>query len=391
MIMSDRDLSLEIEFPPVLRQEETVSKAMGLLQEVNDIIIIIDDSQKYIGLIRTRDIVGKGINPESLCKSYLDKRVPPIVEKSSYNPIRIGEMMINSGSRYIPIINKHNFAKGAIKDGKVLAELQYLVNGQTPLKNSDAVNWNLTSLNENDSVGNALTSFRTHGFSRIPVFSSTNEFLGIIRDRSFLYTQREKRATVGDITGDRDKDWHLVPVKDFLQPISILAGNTPLLEVMDRFINQKETSFFIQGDDEEIGIITPLDIIRLAITESYPVKYDIVVMQAPDDSIKSHVMRKGNSIIKRYKSWLGTQCDLIVRFKRNLSQSKRGQFSITVTIRLNSGSGKKYNSEATDFGAEKAVNQALDNLSRIISDDRRKVLTKRDKNKSYRKITELGV
>ena len=388
MIMIENELLGEIEFPPVLRQEETVSKAMSLLQEGNDIIIIIDNSQKYIGLIRTRDIVGKGINPESLCKSYLG-RIPPITEKSSYNPITIGEMMINSWSRFIPIINKYNVVKGALKDQKVLDALQYLIKGQIQLKNSNAVNWNLVSLNENDSVGNALTSFRTHGFSRIPVFGSNGEFLGIIIDRSFLKTQREKRTTVGDIAGDRDKDWHLVPVKDFLLPMNVLAGNVQLLEVMDRFINQEETSFFIQGDNEEIGIITPLDIIRLAITESYPEEYDIVVMQAPDDSIKSHTIRKGNSIIKRHKSWLGAQCDLIVRFKRNLSQSKRGQFSITVTIRLNTGSGKKYNSEATDFGAEKAVNQALDNLSRIISDDRRKVLTKRDKSRSYRKSIEF--
>ncbi|MHA1945890.1 MAG: CBS domain-containing protein [Candidatus Hodarchaeales archaeon] len=386
--MIDNELLVEIEFPPVLRQEETVSKAMSLLQEDNDIIIIIDNSQKYIGLIRTRDIVGKGIKPESLCKSYLE-RIPPIVEKSSYNPITIGEMMVNSGSRFIPIINKYNVVKGALKDQKVLAALQYLIKGQTQLKNSDAVNWDLVSLNENDSVGNALVNFRTHGFSRIPIFGSNSEFLGIIRDRSFLQTQREKRTTVGDIAGDRDKDWHLVPVKDFLLPMSVLAGNMQLLEVIDRFINQEESSVFIQVDNKEIGIITPLDIIRLAITESYPEEFDIVVMQAPDDSIKSHSKRKGNSIIKRHKSWLGAQCELIVRFKRNVSQSKRGQFSITVTIRLNTGSGKKYNSEATGFGAEKAVNQALDNLSRIISDDKRKVLTKRDKSRSYRQSFEF--
>ncbi|MHA1513059.1 MAG: hypothetical protein ACTSRJ_03230, partial [Candidatus Hodarchaeales archaeon] len=157
---------------------------------------------------------------------------------------------------------------------------------------------------------------------------------------------------------------------------------------IDRFIVQEISSFFIQGDNEEYGIITPLDIIRLATTESYTEESEIVVMQAPDDSIKSHVIRKGNSIIKRNKTWLGSQCDLNVRFKRNLSQSKRGQFSITVTIRLNSRSGKKYNSESTDFGAEKTVNKALDNLSRIISDDRKKVLAKRDQAKSFRKSSE---
>ncbi len=386
--MNREKVELGIDFPPVLNQEETVSKAMGLLQEGNDIIIIIDDAQKYIGLIRTRDLVGRGINPNALCKSYLDRSVSPIIENSSYDPIIVGEMMIKSGSRYIPVISKYNVIKGAIKDFKILNELQNFFKDQSRLKTYDAVNWNLFSINEDDSVGNALASLRSHGFSRIPVFGSNREILGIIKDRSFLKTQRERRATVGDITGDRDKDWHLLPVKDFLQPTEVLTKKILILDIIDRFIDQEISSFFIQGDDDEYGIITPLDIIRLVTTESYPEEYDIVVMQAPDDSIKSHVIRKGNSIIKRNKTWLGSQCDLNVRFKRNLSQSKRGQFSITVTVRLNSRSGKKYNSESTDFGAEKAVNQALDNLSRIISDDRKKVLTKRDQAKSFRKSSE---
>ena len=271
---------------------------------------------------------------------------------------------------------------------KIINEFQNFFKDQIHLKIYDAVNWNLVSLNEDDSVGNALSSLRSHGFSRIPVFGASGEIIGIIRDRSFLKTQRERRATVGDITGDRDKDWHLLPVKDFLQPTEIIAKKILILNIIDRFIDQEISSFFIQGDNDEYGIITPLDIIRLVTTESYPEEYDIVVMQAPDDSIKSHVIRKGNSIIKRNKTWLGSQCELNVRFKRNLSQSKRGQFSITVTIRLNSRSGKKYNSESTDFGAEKAVNQALDNLSRIISDERKKVLAKRDQAKSLRKSSE---
>ncbi|MHA1444337.1 MAG: CBS domain-containing protein [Candidatus Hodarchaeales archaeon] len=386
--MTTDKAELGIDFPPVLNQEESISKAMGLLQEGNDIIIIIDDAQKYIGLIRTRDIVGRGINPDALCKSYLDRSVPPIIENSSYDPIIVGEMMVKSGSRYIPVINKYDVIKGAIKDFKVLNELQNFFKEQNRLKIYDAVNWNLISLNEDDSVGNALASLRSHGFSRIPVLGSNGEILGIIMDRSFLKTQRERRATVGDITGDRDKDWHLLPVKDFLQPTEILTKKILILDIIDRFIVQEISSFFIQGDNEEYGIITPLDIIRLATTESYPEESDIVVMQAPDDSIKSHVIRKGNSIIKRNKTWLGSQCDLNVRFKRNLSQSKRGQFSVTVTIRLNSRSGKKYNSESTDFGAEKTVNKALDNLSRIISDDRKKVLAKRDQAKSFRKSSE---
>jgi len=390
--MTDDKVILGIDFPPVLNQEETVSKAMGLLQEGKDIIIIIDDAQKYIGLIRTRDIVGRGMNPDALCKSYLDRSIPPIIENSSYDPVIIGEMMIQSGSRYIPIINKYNVIKGAIKDLEILIELEKFFKDQPLLKIYDTINWNLISLNEDDSVGNAMASLRSHGFSRIPVFGSNKAFLGIIRDRSFLKTQRGRRATVGDITGDRDKDWHLLPVKDFLLPTEILtAKKTHILEIISRFIDQEESLFFIQGDNGEYGIITPLDIIRLAITESSTEKYDIVVMQAPDDSIKSHIIRKGSTIIKRYKSWLGSQCDLTVRFKRNLSQSKRGQFSITVTTRLNSSSGKKYNSESTNFGAEKAVNQALDNLSRIISDDRRKVLTKRDQSKSFRKSSDYDI
>ena len=55
---------------------------------------------------------------------------------------------------------------------------------------------------------------------------------------------------------------------------------------------------------------------------------------------------------------------------------------------MRSDKGLSFNTEATDFGAEKAVNAALDSLARIISESKKKKLAQRDRSPGRRKFIE---
>ena len=296
--------------------------------------------------------------------------------------------MVNSNSRYIPVINKHRAIVGAFKDSHILFQILKQVPAPTSLRINEAINWDLLVLNEDDSVGHALSKFRTHGFSRIPIIDAQKKVLGLIKDRSFLKTQLERRATLGDISGDRDKEWHLLPVKDFLLPLETIEEDSTFHEISEKFENQNKHSFFIINPSGSYGIVTPLDLIRSLVLQPTDDYFSVVVMNAPDETIKHYAIRKGLAIMKKQESWLDSRGILTIRFKRNLSQSKRGQFSMTASVRLSSSSGKYYNSESTDFGAEKSVDQALDNLSRIITNDKKRELSQRDKYRTSRRRTD---
>ena len=372
----------------VLDKDQPVAKAISYFKEDHDLVIIVDTTSKYEGIIRTHDIVGKGVNLSALCKKFMNRNIPTISIDEIEDPDTIAEMMITSGTRYIPVLDKYSRVKGAIKDLNVLKELfSETSENDFPADIKEVVNWDLVVLQENDSVASAIAKIREYGISRIPVLNSAYELEGIVVNRSLLKSHVERRATKGDFEGSREKDWHLLPVKDLLAQSEFISVETPFKVVVEDLLNSNQYSLIIKRG-QEYGIITPLDIIQFFLKLREKSGLNVVVNQAPDDDIRDHAIRKGLSIMQREQRWLGANCSMKVRFKRNLSQSKRGQFSMSTSIRLTSGKGFVYQAESTNFGAEKAVNDTLDKLSRIISDAKKKNLGRRDKSPTVRKISE---
>ncbi|MFX0184607.1 MAG: CBS domain-containing protein [Candidatus Hodarchaeota archaeon] len=383
----------EIEVVPILERTQPLSKVIALLQEGNDIVIIVDEDSKFDGLIRTRDVVskGKGGNPSALCKNYVDRNVPTLLENEVKNitPTAVGEMMKEGKTRFIPVLDRFSRVKGTFKDSSVLSSL---VSNRTDLDKTtikEAINWDLIYMGTNESIGNAIVKFREYGYSRIPVINSQNKCEGLIIDRSLLRTNIERRVTSGDFSGSRDKDWYQFPVVDLLSPVEFISPNSHLIEAVEKFLVSKIHTLLIKNNQGKYGILTALDIIYYLLAQKIITNFTVLVMEAPDEDIRRHANRKGLTIMEREQEWLGSNCTIKIRFKRNLSQSKRGQFSITSSVHLNSEKGHNYHTESTDFGAEKAVNKSLDKIARIISNDKKRTFDITKKSLSLRKISDL--
>ena len=375
---------------PSLNISQPISKAITLFLEKSDVVFIVDDKNRFEGMIRVHDVVGKGINPAALCKSIMSKNIPTVLQEelTEISPLEIGEMMIDGATRFIPILDSNLRVQGAIKDIDLLPFL-YKTNQYEGILVKDATNWDITTLLITDNIGTAVAKMREFGYSKIPILNKEGKIEGIINNRSLLRPYPERRATSGDLGGERDKDWHLLPISDFIQTAEYISKDTSIKDTLDKFISENK-NFFILIHKDTFGIITPLDIIQYFSRLKKGTKFNIFIQQAPDDDIKEHTIRKSLAILEREESWLGDNCNLHIRFKRNLSQSKRGQFSITASIKLRSEKGLSFNTEATNFGAEKTVNSALDNLARIISESKKKKLNQRDRSPGRRKFIDVS-
>ncbi len=373
---------------PSLHISQPISKVINLFMEKSDVVLVIDDKNRFEGIIRVHDVVGKGKNPATLCKSIMSRNIPTILQEElkEISPLEMGEMMIDGATRFVPVLDTNLRTAGAIKDIDLLPFI-YQKKQNKEILVKDATNWEITTLSITDNIGNAIAKMREFGYSKIPILNEKGKIEGIINNRSLLRPYPEKRATSGDLGGDRDKDWHLLPVSDFIQPVDIISGDSSIEDALDKFTSENK-NFFIVIQNKVMGILTPLDIIQYYSNQKKVTGFNIFIQQAPDDDIKEHTIRKSLTILEREESWIGNNCHLHVRFKRNLSQSKRGQFSITATIKMRSDKGLSFNTEATDFGAEKAVNTALDSLARIISESKKKKLAQRDRSPGRRKFIE---
>ena len=161
----------------ILDRNESIAKVISFFQEGHDLVIIVGPKSKYEGIIRTHDVIGKGVNLSALCKKFMNRNIPTILENDIESPEIIAEMMIIGGTRYIPVLDKNSRVKGAINDLDVLNELFSEINEEEiPVDIKEAVNWDLVALQENDSIGNAIVSIREYGISRIPILNNTKEF-----------------------------------------------------------------------------------------------------------------------------------------------------------------------------------------------------------------------
>jgi len=382
-------LQIKIIKLPILERNQQVAKAISLLKEGYEVVLINDEEKKYEGIIRTHDVVGKGINPTASCKTYMNKTVPSILIDEIISIEQVGNYMLEGKSRFIPVLNEQLRILGAIKDTQILEKM--ILKFDQFFENSleNVANWDLKTIKSSDTIGSAMAKMREFGFSRMPVLNEQSKLEGIVVNRSLLKTQIERRSTSGDF-GGKEKDWHLLPVRDFVSEIETIKLNTGILEVYDRIVNSNEHTLIVDGQTR-YGIITAIDLIKfLLASEKEKLDYTINIIQAPDYKIQSHAVRKTKTVLNREKRLLGTSGDVKIRFKRNMLQSKRGKYSITATVQLISDNGHNFSSEATDFGAEKALNKALDNISRIISNSKKRALDQRLKSKSLRKLTELG-
>ncbi len=388
MMNFHKTLQIKIIELPRLDRNQQLAKAISLLKEGYEVVLIQNEEKKYEGIIRTHDVIGKGINPAASCKTYMNKTVPSILKEELISVEQVGNYMLEGKSRFIPVLDEQLRILGAIKDTQILEKMRLKFDQFLENSLENVVNWDLKTLKSSDTIGNAIAKMREFGFSRIPILDEQYELQGIVMNRSLLKTQIEKKTTSGDF-GGKEKDWHLLPVGDFISEIKTIKINTGILEVYDRIVNSNEHTLIID-DQTRYGIITALDLIKFLLTSEKGISdYIINILQAPDDEVQSHAIRKTQALLNREKRLLGTSGTVKIRFKRNMSQSKRGQYSITATIQLISDNGHNFSSEATDFGAEKAVNKALDNISRIISNSKKRALEQRLKSKSLRKLTEL--
>ena len=238
-------IDIPITSVPTIHRTQPISKAITFFLENFDVVMVLDDKNRFEGMIRVHDVVGKGTNPSTLSKSIMNKSIPTLLQEDfiDTSALEIGEMMIDGATRYIPVLDSHLRPKGAVKDINLLSLLSEIVEYES-FQAREAANWEITTLSLTDTIGNAIAKIREFGFSKIPILSDEGKIEGIINNRSLLRSFPERRATFGDLGGDRDKDWHLLPIIDFIQSIDCIPGDTLLSETVNAFISEN-TNFII--------------------------------------------------------------------------------------------------------------------------------------------------
>ncbi len=104
--------------PIVLRETDTVSKAIKLMAENNvGAVVIVDDQMKPIGIFTERDLLikvcARGLDPgNTLLKDVMTK--DPFTVKEETPVKQALEIMLNFGFRHLPIVDEKGTLIGIV-------------------------------------------------------------------------------------------------------------------------------------------------------------------------------------------------------------------------------------------------------------------------------------
>lgn len=393
--MNNKNLSSLIKPAVIFSIETPISKIIPEIQTFDKnksgMVCLTDLNEKFEGTIRPKDLLGKMIQLSTPARSFLFRNIPTIMIDNMNDLDSLCDLFQQADIHDLPVLDKYNKILGVVQEIPLLNEILEKNSSFSEFLIRDIIQKRAPLyLNPNDTLGTAIALFRDNNVNQIPVYENKiNEISGIVDIRDVLKSHLSYSTKKGDIVGDREKDWRSFLVTEIMRTAKFISIDSTI-NIAVKLMDEENSTTLVVDNKGNYIILTTTDIIRYYLLSQEIGGFNVNVTNAPDDNIKDHAIRKALGIMNSYKGWLGENCTTKIRFKRNMSQSKGGQFSTKTMIRVTSGRGHIYSVESTDFGAEKSVNDALDKISRVISDEKQRSVDIRDQKSTIRYLSDFS-
>ena len=276
-----------------LHPEETVGRALSLMSE-NRIhqIPIIDSNSIYKGMIFAKQFLSVNASPDSKVKSFICS-TPVLNENDEIE--KCAQLMIVSSNRALPLLDNGRLI-GLLSESDVLRISDF---GHAIV---DEVMSGAIVIEEQTTLGNALSKMRQYSISRLPIINTKGILVGIVNalDIAEVNSTPRERSTkskgIGSLATIRD-----LKVKSIMKrPISVERG-TKVNDVIPHFSNNEE--IVIVGNKRPIGIITPKDILELILPRMS--KPTIHVAHFVDEATRSEIEVQMHKFIEKIQGKLG--------------------------------------------------------------------------------------
>lgn len=260
-----------IDFEDVIKvlPEDTLSSALGKLKSAHDAAFVFDKDNKYLGLINPYSSVIKTSLPSNAKVLSCLFHAPRIGIHFSIS--KIAQLMNDSKVHYLPVFNDQEKFLGRISARSLLRNLHYLDIFSTQiLQFIKTKKQKLVTVNEDDSISNALHIFKTTKVSKLVVVNKEFRLKGIISYYdliSFLASPKKKDRSTGDGNKHNIQNKR---VRNFAKSYVLTLGPERTLRDALHLILEKKIGSVVVIDPQNrpITIITTKDLLSLFIRES---------------------------------------------------------------------------------------------------------------------------
>ncbi len=348
-------------------ENDTLSRCLELFKkDVPPVLAVLDEKNKYAGVIARRWIVRARLDPATTKVKSLMRPAPKTGPEISL--AKAAKMMIQSGVRHLPVFEKDKL-RGFVTDEAIIRGAVTQEWGNTPVE--QIMTKAPFTIEATRSVGAVLSLFREHDISHVPVMES-GKLVGIISTQDIIENvfQPNQRQTLGDIKGEKVQVLS-IPAKGVMtSPVVTVAPETTLKAAEKKMRDLNVHCLVVLAKDHLVGVVTKLDFLEPISLQEVPDRKLTIQFAVKDLEIDStaqgFMMGEFDAFARKYKDLLEAG-SLFVYMKLHGTNHK-GQPLIHCRLQLRTVKGVRgfFFTSAEGFGIEPTFRVALDRLDRRI-------------------------
>ena len=342
-----------------VHENDILSQCFSLFDKKKPVLAVFNEKDEYSAVIARRWITRSRRDFSSTKVKNLMRSAPKVAEETSIS--EAARLMIESNIRQLPVFSGEKLA-GFVTDEDLIHGVILEKWGSKKIR--DIMSEKPIVLEEDESVGAALSLFREHDISHVPVVKN-GRLVGLLSIHDIIENvfQPKERQTHGEIVGEKVPVLS-VPVKGIMSrpAITVLPTNRLryAVEKMDRF---DISSLVVVQRNRPVGILTKLDFLEPIAQMEKPrrrlsVQFSINDLGV-DDVQRRFIMDDFESFAQRYGKTVESGT-LFVYMKSHGSNFKGDQLAhCRLQFRTVKGS---FFSSGEGWGVEQTFRLALDRL-----------------------------
>ena len=365
----------------VIDAEETISKAISMLEGGKKGAILVKEGDEIVGVIRERDLM-RGcvmVNPhETRIKNFMIKT--GILKLDELTIENVARRFIEDSTPFVLVETDGMYGAININDflNAVKSEFENI-------KARDVMNPEVITINERESAAKALATMRNHGIDRLVVIDDNHRVVGIVTGKDIIdrVISPKKESRLGGGSGKVERSLSIMVESVMSYPVVTVDRLDPVSKIIDLMIENNISSVVIARDGIPEGIVIKKDLLEILIKKKTPAEFQVQLITkdiSMDEFDKHALMDDLERFMRKFRNFLGNAV-LFVYIKRH-KENFRGLPLIHVRIKLTSDKGTFFVT-GESWGIEYALNATLKKLERTVLQQKELLLDQRMVKKFY--------
>ena len=365
----------------VIDAEETISKAISMLEGGKKGAILVKEGEEIVGVIRERDLM-RGcvmVNPhETKIKNFMIKT--GILKLEELTIENVARRFIEDSTPFVLVETDGKYGAIYINDflNAVKSEFENV-------KARDVMNPEVITINERESAAKALAMMRNHGIDRLVVIDDNHRVVGIVTGKDIIdrVISPKKESRLGGGSGKIERSLSIMVESVMSYPVVTADRLDPVSKIINLMIENNISSVVITRDGIPEGIVIKKDLLEILIKKKTPAKFHVQFITkgvTMDEFDRQAVMKDLERFMRKFRNFLG-EAALFVYVKRH-KENFRGLPLIHVRMKLTSDKGTFFVT-GESWGVEFAINATLKKLERAVLQQKELLLDHRMIKKFY--------